>query len=127
MERTRIEFCNIYIDATPPYIDMFGVTHNDEKLLFVHRTDTWFPDLKLHYHTWDPHSNIKTMEWWFGTTEDGDEVGSGAMPVVIQGHNASLYHYDAISILHSWLGYNLTLRTLFFFLQKCHFNSFFKK
>ena len=87
MERTRIEFCYIYIDSTPPYIEMFGITHNDEKVLFVHRTDTWYPDMKLHYHAWDPHSNIYTMLWTFGTTEDGDDVGSGAMPVIIYEHN----------------------------------------
>jgi hypothetical protein len=81
MSRTRTEFCNIYVDSSPPILTQFGIENNGHDMLFVHSTDDW-THMVLEYEAFDLHSNIYTMQWTLGTSPDASDVGSGSMAVV---------------------------------------------
>ena len=89
-EQELIEFCNIYIDSTPPNVEMLGAFYNDEREIEGISHDKFYPDMQFLFDVWDPHSNIYDILWTFGTTEDGSEVGEGAEPVIKYAKDVSM-------------------------------------
>ena len=70
----------VYIDGSVPHVDNIGLEKDGYRQLYVH-DQTDLSKMDLQFDAYDPHSGIKTVEWFFGITDYNDVVDSGAIGV----------------------------------------------
>ena len=72
----------LYIDGSAPHIENIGLEKDGYRELFVH-DQTDLSKMDLQFDAYDPHSGIKTVEWFFGITDYNDPIASGTIGVNI--------------------------------------------
>ena len=66
----------VHIDRSPPHIHNIGLIKNGIKHLFVH-DQTDLSKMNITFAALDPHSGLLNIEWWFGLSDYGSELGNG--------------------------------------------------
>ncbi|XP_053381647.1 uncharacterized protein LOC123555884 isoform X2 [Mercenaria mercenaria] len=86
LNNTFLENRTVHIDRTVPHINNIGLEKRDEKRLFVH-DDTDLSQMRLIFDALDPHSGLLNIQWKFGTSDAGHELGSGAIGIHTINHD----------------------------------------
>ena len=71
----------VKIDASEPHIEEIGLVKDGYRKLYVH-DQVDLSEMDLQFDAYDPHSGIKTVEWFFGILNASDIVDSGALAVL---------------------------------------------
>ena len=72
----------VYIDRSVPHIENIWLVKDGYKQLYVH-DQTDLSKMNLQFDAYDPHSGIKTIEWFFGVTDYSEIEDSGAIGVSV--------------------------------------------
>ena len=70
----------IFIDRSVPHIENIELVKDGYKKLFVH-DQVDLSKMTLQFEAYDPHSGIKTVEWFFGVSDYSANLDSGAIGV----------------------------------------------
>ena len=80
MNNTLIKYTELKIDSSPPIIKLWGLENRGVRLLYVHKVED-LSKMSITLDAIDPHSGIKIVKWYLGTSVDSDDVGTLAEPV----------------------------------------------
>ena len=106
MNNTLHDSFHMYIDSTPPELINLGLSKDGDKV-FVHDSRD-LPNMNFTFEAYDPHSSLHQVRWKLGSHPGGDDIASGALPVVTisdmvsNGFNA-LYSFFKVTILNHML------------------------
>ena len=70
----------VHIDASVPEIANIGLVKDGVKRLFVHH-QTDLSSMDLQFDAFDQHSGLKTIEWFFGESDNMSHIDSGSIGV----------------------------------------------
>ncbi|XP_046569939.1 uncharacterized protein LOC124278266 [Haliotis rubra] len=74
------ESVRVYIDSTVPDIsNMWLVKDDGNKQVYVHDSLD-LSTMMLQFDVIDPHSGVKTIEWYLGTADSSEDLGHGVLP-----------------------------------------------
>ncbi|XP_067670393.1 uncharacterized protein [Haliotis asinina] len=74
------ESVRVYIDSTVPDIsNMWLVKDGGNKQVYVHDSLD-LSTMMLQFDVIDPHSGVKTIEWYLGTADSSEDLGHGVLP-----------------------------------------------
>ena len=70
----------VHIDASVPNINNIWLVKEDDRQLYVHNS-TQLSEMDIEFDVWDDHSGVHSIHWTFGTPENHNELGQGAIGV----------------------------------------------
>ena len=80
MNNTIDDSFRMHIDASPPELLNLGLSKDGEKI-FVHDSKD-LRSMNFTFEAHDPHSSLHQVKWKLGSYPGGDDISSGALPVV---------------------------------------------
>ena len=80
MGNTLIKYTELKVDSSPPVLKLWGLEHGGVRMLYVHRVED-LSQMSITLDAIDPHSGIKTVKWFLGTSIDSADVGRLTEPV----------------------------------------------
>lgn len=80
MSNTFHEIISFHVDRSVPSIIDLGLYKNGHNSLFVHSQKD-MATMAMQFSAMDKHSGLHSVAWQLGTTRNGNEIGSGYLPV----------------------------------------------
>ena len=71
----------VYVDASPPMIELNGLCKDTECNIYVHNSVD-LVSMDFRFEALDPHGGLRQVYWKLGTTHKSGDIGHGALPVV---------------------------------------------
>ena len=80
VNNTFSEIRTVHIDRSVPQINNIWLVKDGYQRLYVHN-QTDLSKMTLQFDAYDSHSAINTVEWFFGSSDFSDYIGSGSISV----------------------------------------------
>ena len=80
VDHVAVDSVLFHVDSSPPELEDLWLEWNGVTQLDLHGTESLL-DLRIQFHTRDPHSGILSLQYWIGMEPGSGGVASGQIPV----------------------------------------------